>query len=294
MAMTRSLSRPPSARGGGRRRHRLMGTVAANIAVLAVAVVAAFPILVVVVTALSPQQDVLSWPPALFPQSWTLSNVPGVFERLPVWQELGNTVMLSVSVTVLSLVLDSLMAYALAFIPFRGRSALFVTLIVTMMIPFQTLLVPLYKMLSAFGLVGTMVGMVIPRAADVMGIFLLRQFFIQIPQDLHNAARIDGASEFRIYRSIVLPNAAAGLLTLGMFNFIGNWNDMLWPMVMSNSAEERTLTAGLALLNGTSLGTIPYGVTMAGSLISVIPLVVVFAFIQKRFIEGVASTGIKG
>ncbi len=271
-----------------------MGTVAANIAVLAVAVVAAFPILVVVVTALSPQQDVLSWPPALFPQSWTLSNVPGVFERLPVWQELGNTVMLSVSVTVLSLVLDSLMAYALAFIPFRGRSALFVTLIVTMMIPFQTLLVPLYKMLSAFGLVGTMVGMVIPRAADVMGIFLLRQFFIQIPQDLHNAARIDGASEFRIYRSIVLPNAAAGLLTLGMFNFIGNWNDMLWPMVMSNSAEERTLTAGLALLNGTSLGTIPYGVTMAGSLISVIPLVVVFAFIQKRFIEGVASTGIKG
>ncbi|MDU0348745.1 carbohydrate ABC transporter permease [Actinomyces sp. MRS3W] len=255
---------------------------------------AAFPLLVVLITAFSPQSDVLSWPPSLLPSSWTAENFAGVFERLPVWAELRNTVVLSVSVTILSLILDSLVAYALAFVPFRGRSVLFIILISTMMIPFQSLLVPLYKMLSSVGLVGTMIGMVLPRAADVTGIFLLRQFFIQIPQDLHNAARIDGASEFRIYRSIVLPNASAGLLTLGMFNFIGNWNDMLWPMVMTNSAEDRTLTAGLALLNGSSLGVIPYGVTMAGSLISVIPLVVVFAVVQRRFIEGVATSGIKG
>ena len=167
-------------------------------------------------------------------------------------------------------------------------------LIATLMIPFQTLLVPLYKMLTTFGWIGTLVGLIVPRAADVAGIFLLRQFFISIPRDLDSAGRIDGASEFRIYWQIILPNATAGLLTLGLFNFIGNWNDLLWPMVMTNDAEDRTLTAGLAVLNGSAQGVVPYGVTMAGSLISVLPLIIIFAVVQRRFIESVAMSGIKG
>ncbi|HEY0188674.1 MAG TPA: carbohydrate ABC transporter permease [Cellulomonas sp.] len=275
-------------------RRRTGQTAAVLICVLA-ALICAFPLIVVVITAFTPQTETLSWPPSLLPSEWTLDNFAGVFDRLPVWTQLGNTVVLSVSVTALSLVLDSMAAYALACIDFRGRGVLLGVLIATMMIPFQSLLIPLYKMLSEFGWIGSMVGLVVPRASDVAGIFLLRQFFVTIPRDLDSAARIDGASEFRIYWNIILPNATAGLLTLGMFNFIGNWNDMLWPMVMTNSADDRTLVAGLALLNGSSLGSVvPYGVMMAGSLIAVVPLVIVFAFVQRRFIEGVATSGIKG
>jgi len=258
------------------------------------AVVAIFPLIVIVLTAFKPKSETLSYPPQLIPTDWTLANFPEVFERIPVWHQLGNTVAMAVGVTVLSLFFDSLAAYALARVDFRGRTLMLTILIATLMIPFQTLLVPLYKMLTTFGWIGTLVGLIVPRAADVAGIFLLRQFFISIPRDLDSAGRIDGASEFRIYWQIILPNQTAGLLTLGLFNFIGNWNDLIWPMVMTNDAEDRTLTAGLAVLNGSAQGVVPYGVTMAGSLISVLPLIIIFAIVQRRFIESVAMSGIKG
>lgn len=258
------------------------------------AVVALFPLVVIVLTAFKPQSDTLSWPPKLIPSTWTLNNFPEVFQRIPVWDQLFNTVAMAVGVTVLSLFFDSLAAYALARIDFRGRALMLTILIATLMIPFQTLLIPLYKMLTTFGWIGTLTGLIVPRAADVAGVFLLRQFFISIPRDLDSAGRIDGASEFRIYWQIILPNATAGLLTLGLFNFIGNWNDLLWPMVMTNEATDRTLTAGLAVLNGSAQGVVPYGVTMAGSLISVLPLIIIFAVVQRRFIESVAMSGIKG
>lgn len=291
---TLTLPRRPVRRASGLRRSSRAGRLLALLLVVAAALVCVFPLFVIVVTAFSPQTEVLSWPPTLLPEHWTLQNFPAVFGRIPVWRQLGNSVLMSVLVTAASLVLDSMAAYALACIDFRGRGLALGVLVATMMIPFQALLVPLYRMLSELGWIGTMTGLVIPRASDVAGIFLLRQFFVTIPRDLDSAARIDGASEFRIYWNIVLPNASAGLLTLGMFNFIGNWNDMIWPMTMTNSADDRTLTAGLALLNGTSQGVIPYGVSMAGALISVVPLIVVFALVQRRFIEGVASSGIKG
>ncbi|MFC8598618.1 carbohydrate ABC transporter permease [Isoptericola sp. NPDC057191] len=292
---TKSTPRPVRWRPSGSiHRSTAAGRLSAFLLATVAAVVCAFPLLIIVITAFSPQSEVLSYPPQLLPNDWTLDNFPGVFERIPVGTQLWNTIQMSVIVTALSLLLNSLAAYALACIDFKGRGLILGILVATIMIPFQSLLIPLYTMLSDLGWIGTMIGLTIPRASDVAGIFLLRQFFVSIPRDLDNAARIDGASEFRIYWNIVLPNAKAGLLTLGMFNFIGNWNDMIWPMTMTNSAEDRTLTAGLALLNGTEQGIIPYGVSMAGALISVLPLIVVFAVVQRRFIEGVASSGIKG
>jgi multiple sugar transport system permease protein len=295
-AVTSDRLAPPAARP--RRWSRRRGSPTARwvswLVAVAAAVVAAFPLVIIVFTAFKPTSEALQFPPKFFPSDWTLSNFPDVFERIPVWDQLLNTIGMSVGVTVLSLFFDSLAAYALARIDFRGRALMLTILIATLMIPFQTLLVPLYKMLTELGWIGTLTGLIVPRAADVAGIFLLRQFFISIPRDLDSAGRIDGASEFRIYWQIILPNATAGLLTLGLFNFIGNWNDLLWPMVMTNAAADRTLTAGLALLNGSSQGVVPYGVTMAGSLISVLPLIIIFAIVQRRFIESVAMSGIKG
>jgi multiple sugar transport system permease protein len=134
--------------------------------------------------------------------------------------------------------------------------------------------------------------MIAPRAADAFGIFFLRQFFLSLPKDLDNAARIDGASEFRIFRSIVLPNAVPALLTLGIYTFVNNWNDLLWPLVFTTEAEMGTVTSGLTLLTGPG-GIIPQGVMMAGSLVAVLPLAIIFLLVQRRFVESVASTGLK-
>ena len=170
---------------------------------------------------------------------------------------------------------------------------LLAVLIATMMIPAMALLIPVYKLLGSMGLVNSYLGIIIPRMADVGGIFLLRQFFISIPKDLDNAARIDGAGEFRIFAQIILPNAVPAILTVGMFNFMGNWNDLLWPLIMTSKPETRTITAGLAMLTGHGSSVTPYGVVMAGALISALPLLIVFFFVQKRFVEGIAMTGMK-
>ena len=178
-------------------------------------------------------------------------------------------------------------------VDFKGRGILLAVLIATMMIPAMALLIPVYKLLGSMGLVNSYLGIIIPRMADVGGIFLLRQFFISIPKDLDNAARIDGAGEFRIFAQIILPNAVPAILTVGMFNFMGNWNDLLWPLIMTSKPETRTITAGLAMLTGHGSSVTPYGVVMAGALISALPLLIVFFFVQKRFVEGIAMTGMK-
>ena len=213
--------------------------------------------------------------------------------RLPIGRELLNTIVFAGAVTIISVFFDSLAAYGLSRVDFKGRGVLLGVLIATMMIPGMALLIPVYKLLADMGLVNSYLGIIIPRMADVGGIFLLRQFFISIPKDLDNAARIDGAGEFRIFAQIVLPNSIPAILTVGMFNFMGNWNDLLWPLIMTSRPETRTITAGLAMLTGHGSSVTPYGVVMAGALISALPLLIVFFFVQKRFVEGIAMTGMK-
>ncbi|MBW3078477.1 carbohydrate ABC transporter permease [Bifidobacterium simiiventris] len=255
-----------------------------------------FPFFVCLITSFAPNKDINVWPPKLIPSSFTLDNYVQLFARIPVGRQFLNSILFAGGVTLFSVIFDSLAAYALSRLDFRGRNALLFTLIASMMIPYQALLIPTYRMLSAAGLVGSynMVAMIIPRMADVAGIFLLRQFFISLPRDLDNAARIDGAGELRVFWSVVLPNAKQGLFTLALFNFMNNWNDLLWPLIMTSKTEDRTLIAGLSLLNGSVGGAIPYGIMMAGSVIAAVPLVIVFAFVQKQFVEGVAMSGMKG
>ena len=229
----------------------------------------------------------------IIPSAWTLDNYTSLFQRLPIGRELLNTIVFAGAVTIISVFFDSLAAYGLSRVDFKGRGILLAVLIATMMIPAMALLIPVYKLLGSMGLVNSYLGIIIPRMADVGGIFLLRQFFISIPKDLDNAARIDGAGEFRIFAQIILPNAVPAILTVGMFNFMGNWNDLLWPLIMTSKPETRTITAGLAMLTGHGSSVTPYGVVMAGALISALPLLIVFFFVQKRFVEGIAMTGMK-
>lgn len=279
-----------------RKQARAKRTISLTLSYVALALVTflmIFPLVIVVIVSFTPNAVTQTWPPKVIPSAWTLDNYTSLFQRLPIGRELLNTIVFAGAVTIISVFFDSLAAYGLSRVDFKGRGILLAVLIATMMIPGMALLIPVYKLLGSMGLINSYLGIIIPRMADVGGIFLLRQFFISIPKDLDNAARIDGAGEFRIFAQIILPNAVPAILTVGMFNFMGNWNDLLWPLIMTSKPETRTITAGLAMLTGHGSSVTPYGVVMAGALISALPLLIVFFFVQKRFVEGIAMTGMK-
>ena len=279
-----------------RKQARAKRTISLTLSYVALALVTflmIFPLIIVVIVSFTPNAVTQTWPPKIIPSAWTLDNYTSLFQRLPIGRELLNTIVFAGAVTIISVFFDSLAAYGLSRVDFKGRGILLAVLIATMMIPAMALLIPVYKLLGSMGLVNSYLGIIIPRMADVGGIFLLRQFFISIPKDLDNAARIDGAGEFRIFAQLILPNAVPAILTVGMFNFMGNWNDLLWPLIMTSKPETRTITAGLAMLTGHGSSVTPYGVVMAGALISALPLLIVFFFVQKRFVEGIAMTGMK-
>jgi multiple sugar transport system permease protein len=222
----------------------------------------------------------------------TWHNFDRIVTELPFARLILNSVLFAGGVTVFALTFDSLAAYALARMNFRGRRLLLIAIVASLMVPFQATLIPVYQVVSHLGWVNTYAGLIAPRAADAFGIFFLRQFFLSLPRDLDNAARLDGASELRVFLQIVLPNARPALLTLGLFTFVNNWNDLLWPLIFTTDRDMGTLTSGLTLLSGPG-GIIPYGVMMAGSLVAILPLVVAFVLVQRRFIASMATAGLK-
>lgn len=261
-------------------------------AVLIATILILLPVIIIVLTAFKPAAEVNTYPPTLMPHTWTFDNFSKIFSDLPFGRLFLNSFIFAGGVTIFALIFDSLAAYALARLDFRGNRVLLIVIVASLMIPFQATLIPVYQLVANLGLVNSYGGLIIPRAADAFGIFFLRQFFISLPRDLDNAARIDGASELRVFWNIILPNAIPALLTLAIFTFINNWNDLLWPLVFTTTPEMGTITSGLTLLTGPS-GIIPYGTMMAGSLIAVLPLALMFLIMQRRFIEGVATTGLK-
>lgn len=260
--------------------------------VLVLTALVMLPVAVILFTAFKPSADINAYPPALLPRAWTFDNFARIFNDLPFARLFFNSFIFAGGVTLFALLFDSLAAYALARLDFRGNRFALIAIVVSLMIPFQATLIPVYQLVAHLGWVNTYPGLIAPRAADAFGIFFLRQFFLSLPRDLDNAARIDGASELRIFRSIVLPNAIPALMTLAVYTFVNNWNDLLWPLVFTTTPDMGTVTSGLTLLTGPS-GIIPYGTMMAGSLIAVLPLAIMFLVMQRRFVESVATTGLR-
>jgi multiple sugar transport system permease protein len=256
-----------------------------------VAFVVLLPFIWTLLTSFKLDTDIVQYPPELFPRSLTLDHYTDIWRRIPYARLLLNTVVFAGGVTVLSLLFDSLTAYALARLEFPGRDVLFLAILVTMMLPFQVTLIPLFSLLTDLGWINTQQGLIVPRATNAFGIFFLRQFFISIPRDLEDAARVDGASEFQIYRQIVIPLAVPALLTLALFHFMYNWNDLLWPLIVTTDTSMQTLPAGLALFMGEHV--VEYGLLMAGSILALLPMIVMFLLVQRKFVEGIATTGIK-
>lgn len=255
------------------------------------ALAVAMPFVIMVLTSFKLHNDIITYPPRFLPSEWTLSNYQLVWTRLPFANLIRNSLIYSFTITLISLLFDSMCAYALARLHFRGREAVFLGILATMMIPAQVTLVPLFFNLFALKWINTFQGLIVPHLTSAFGIFLLRQFFITIPSDFEDAARIDGASEFRIYSQIILPLSGPALATLFVFHFMYNWNDFLWPLIVTTTAEMRTLPTGLALFMGEH--NIEYGLLLAGATIAALPLIIAFLFAQRYFVAGIALTGLK-
>jgi multiple sugar transport system permease protein len=266
-------------------------------ALIATAVVMLGPFLWTVSTSFKLTADVFAAPPKLIPNPFTLQGYRDVFD-LPFPRYLLNSVIVSVSIVALNVVFATAAAYAFAKLRFPGRKVLFFVLLLTLMVPFQVNLIPLYRIMvdlhNISPLLGanTYFGLVAPSAVQVFGIFLMRQFIAAIPDAILESARLDGASEWRILRSIIFPLAGPAIATLAIFSFVTAWNDFLWPLIVTNSDSMRTLPVGLALLSRKN--TMNWSATMAGTVITVIPMLTVFLVLQRRFVEGLTSGAVKG
>jgi ABC-type glycerol-3-phosphate transport system permease component len=248
-------------------------------------------------TSFKPAADVFASPPKWIPHPFTLDAYRHVFTLLAFPRYLLNSVVVTVAVVLLNTVFDTAAGYAFAKLRFPGRDALFFALLVTLMIPHQVNLIPLYRLMVALHRlsphlgVDTYSGLIAPSAVQVFGIFLMRQYLRSIPDSVLESARLDGASELRIVRSIVFPMARTGIATLAIFTFLAAWNDFLWPLIVTNSDRMRTLPVGLALLGRRN--TVDWPETMAGSVLTILPMLLVFAVLQRRFVEGLTAGAVK-
>lgn len=237
------------------------------------------------------EAEIMSFPPTFFPKEISMKHMIAIWKRIPLLTYIKNTVIFAVEVAFVSVMIDSLAGYAFARIRFRGRETLFSLILLTMMVPFQITMIPLYIETFKLGILDTFVGLILPRAATAYGIFFMRSFFLGLPKDLEESARIDGLHEFGIYVRIMLPLCKPAFITLFIFVLMGNWNDLLYPMMMTSSTKMRTLPAGLAMFVGEGLTEV--GPSMAGAFLSMIPLFVLYCMAQKYFVQGIAVSGMK-
>jgi multiple sugar transport system permease protein len=254
-------------------------------------VVALVPFIWMVSGSFRSEADLFGNPASLFPTTFTLSGYIGVWQQLPFVRLLANTFIFAGVTTAATLLFDSMCAYALARMRFRGRNVAFIIVIATLMVPFQVTLIPVFIELFHFGWLNTYQGLIVPRATSAFGIFLFRQFFISIPTELDEAARIDGASHWRIYWQVILPLAKPAIATVAILNFMNLWNDLLWPLVVTSDPNMLTLPAGLTLFGGQHVTD--HAVLLAGATISLLPIAIAFFFAQKYFVAGVATSGLK-
>ena len=255
------------------------------------AVVTLLPLLWMVSASFMPTGEATALPPRLFPSAVTFEHYRVLFTRLSLARYAVNSALLAVSVTLISLLLNSMAGYAFAKFRFGGRDRIFQTLLAALVIPGQVAMLPLFLMLKEMGVINTYWGVIIPGMASVFGIFLMRQYALSIPDTLLDAARIDGAGEFRIYWSLVLPTSMPILVTLAIFTFMGTWNDFLWPLIVLTDDRMYTLPVALANLAGEHVQDIE--LMMAGAVLTVLPVVVVFVALQRYYIAGILSGSIK-
>lgn len=232
------------------------------------------------------------FPPPLVPANSTVDNYETLFASTDMARYFINSALLAVLATALSLTFNVMSGYAFAKLVFRGRERIFRILLTALVIPAQVAMIPLFLICKELGLVNSFAGVLVPSIATVFGIFLIRQYALAIPDEMLEAARIDGASEFRIFRVIVLPSLSPILVTLATFSFLGSWSDFLWPLIILNDSEKQTLPVALANLSREHVQD--FELMMAGSVVTLAPVLLLFVFLQRYYISGLLAGSVKG
>ena len=232
------------------------------------------------------------FPPRLFPERVTFEHYRALFTRLNLGRYLLNSAFIATTVTVVSLLINSMAGYAFAKLRFRGRDRTFRFLTLGLVIPVQVSMLPLFLLMREMGLINTYWGVIIPGMASIFGIFLIRQYALSIPDDLIDAARMDGAGEFRIYWSVILPVVRPILATLAIWTFLSTWNDFMWPLIVLSDERMFTLPVALANLSGERVQDTE--LMMAGAVLTTLPVMLVFVFLQRYYVAGITMGSVKG
>jgi len=254
------------------------------------------PVVWTVISSLKPEADIQSYPPAWIPRELTLSNYRTVLTKFPYFTWMANSLIVAVAGTLGILIASTMAAYAMARFRFRGRRLLYQTIIVMLLVPMQAYVIPLYLMAGKMDLLNTLQGLILPSVANVTSIFILHAFFRELPMELEEAARIDGAGEFRIFWQIMLPLSGPALSTVTILTFIANWNAFLWPLLAVRQDIMKTLPVAISQYWGSvnQNASFQYGTALAACCMAVLPTLVVYFALQRYFVAGIASSGIKG
>src|SRR4051794_4417764 len=268
------------------------GTMLLYAALSVGALLMATPLLMMLLTSFKTPAEALRMPPVIIPAQPTLDAYRTVLTQAPFFTWFRNSVIVAVSVTALILFTSSLAGYIFAKFSFPGKNVLFTLLLATLMVPFPVILIPIYLIVNKLGLLNSLLALIAPSMVSAFGIFLMRQFVAAIPNDLIDAARLDGASEWTIYWQLIRPQLGPAMATLGIFTFMSSWNDYLWPLVAINDQDKMTLPLALSFFN--TAHSTRYDLVMAASVLVILPIIVVFLFFQRHFINAMVLSGVKG
>ena len=291
-----SLAQTPTRSSEKKSQHRngdfALGSFLVYTVLILLALAMVFPYYYLVINAFKGTRGFAANPYSLIPTTFTLESIIYAWDKGKINIYLGNSAFYASVVVVVQTLINALAAYAFARIQFPGRNTLFMGVLATMMLPYSVLLIPTYLIVWSLGLANTVPGVVIPGFASAYGIFMLRQFFLNIPFEIEDAARIDGCSRFRIFFQIILPLAQPALVTIAIFTFIGEWSSFIWPLVVLSNDKLYPITVGIALFRGEH--AMYYDRVFAASLLATAPLLLIFFLGQRYIIGGISLTGLKG
>jgi len=262
------------------------------ILMVGVAILFLLPFYWMFVTAVKPANEIFAYPPLLWPSEFHFENFVDSMKSSDFGTFFKNSTIVTTCATVITVFINLLAGYAFAKYDFKGKNVFFMIVLSTLMIPTQVTMIPNFIVMSKLNLLNTYTGLILPPCAEAFGLFLSRQFMSELPDELIEAARIDGATEFSIFRKIILPNVGPLLSVLIIFTVMWRWNDFQWPLILLSKSKMYTVQIGLSMLNGSNY--VNWNMLMSASIISIMPVIVVFFIFQKQFIQGIASTGIKG
>lgn len=271
-----------------------LGKALALVFLIASAIISLFPLYWMFNTALTPSSATIKMPPTLIPVPLTLDNFERIFVVAPkMWRWMFNSIFIAVVSTAVHVVIDTMAGYAFAKRQFPGSTVLFAVVIASLMIPAQVTLVPQFLLITRLGLTDSYPGIILPGLADVLGIFLMKQFIQTLPTELEDAARVDGASEWQIFTNVIVPLSAPAIGVLAILSFTRYWNSFIWPLVVARSADLYTLQVGLSFVHTSEFKT-EYGLMMAGAVIASLPVFAVFFAFQRYFMQGLRLGAVKG